>query len=360
MLAVQREGRRMKFSNFLFPGSVSAADDGRIIDETLQEARLTDALGYDTIWLAEHHFDGIVAYVDPVTFAAALAVATTKARIGFAVAQMALHHPIRLAEQIALIDHLSKGRLIVGLGRGTAYNIYDYQGYGIDHTEAQARFEEAEAIMRQAWNGKSLEHHGRFFNLKLPELRPSTYTKPHPYLIRAAASEHGMLEIARRGDPFMMNVQSNAVTTARMQLYRQALHDIGMDEATIAARVAECWVWRNVYVAETDAEAERIAVPAFIAMHEHRVAMRNRIYAEQGESILPMPAPGAAPPAHASPEHALVHGSPATVAEKLAPLRDTDVGGLIMQFRLGPMSYEQAAASLTLFRDKVIPALGTS
>ncbi|HEY0183712.1 MAG TPA: LLM class flavin-dependent oxidoreductase [Rhodopila sp.] len=347
----------MKFSNFLFPDSLSAADDGRIIDETLQEARLTDALGFDTIWLAEHHFDGIVAYVDPIAFAAMLAVATSHARIGFAVAQMALHHPIRFAEQVALIDHISKGRLIVGLGRGTAYNIYDYQGYGIDHTEAQARFEEAEAIMFEAWKGKPLDHHGKFFQLKLPELRPSTFTKPHPYVIRAAATEHGMLEIARRGKPFMMNVQSNAVTTQRMDLYRQTLRDTGLDEAAIAANVAECWVWRNVYVAETDAEAERIAVPAFIAMHEHRVAMRNRIYAEQGASILPMPPPGSAPPAHAAVEHALVYGSPATVAEKLAPLREAGVGGLIMQFRLGPMSYEQTANSLSLFNDKVIPAL---
>ncbi len=347
----------MKFSNFLFPDSLSAADDGRIIDETLQEARLTDALGFDTIWLAEHHFDGIVAYVDPIAFAAMLAVATSHARIGFAVAQMALHHPIRFAEQVALIDHISKGRLIVGLGRGTAYNIYDYQGYGIDHTEAQARFEEAEAIMFEAWKGKPLDHHGKFFQLKLPELRPSTFTKPHPYVIRAAATEHGMLDIARRGKPFMMNVQSNAVTTQRMDLYRQTLRDTGLDEAAIAANVAECWVWRNVYVAETDAEAERIAVPAFIAMHEHRVAMRNRIYAEQGASILPMPPPGSAPPAHAAVEHALVYGSPATVAEKLAPLREAGVGGLIMQFRLGPMSYEQTANSLSLFNDKVIPAL---
>ena len=58
------------------------------------------------IWLAEHHFDGICAYVDPVSFAAALATATSHAQIGFAVAQMALHHPIRMAEQISLIDHL--------------------------------------------------------------------------------------------------------------------------------------------------------------------------------------------------------------------------------------------------------------
>jgi alkanesulfonate monooxygenase SsuD/methylene tetrahydromethanopterin reductase-like flavin-dependent oxidoreductase (luciferase family) len=357
MLGFCLEGYRMKFSNFLFPGSLSAADDGRIIDETLQEARLTDALGYDTIWLAEHHFDGIVAYVDPIAFAAALAVATSRARIGFAVAQMALHHPIRFAEQVALIDHLSKGRLIVGLGRGTAYNIYDYQGYGIDHTEAQARFEEAEAVMFEAWKGKPLEHHGQFFDLRLPELRPGVFTKPHPYVIRAAASEHGMLDIARRGNPFMMNVQSNAVTAHRMDLYQQTLREIGLDDAAIAARVDECWVWRNVFVAETDAEAERIAVPAFIEMHEHRVAMRKRIYAEQGASILPMPPEGTAPPAHASVEHALVYGSPATVAEKLAPLKATGVGGLIMQFRLGPMSYEQAANSLTLFNEKVVPLL---
>jgi len=347
----------MKFSNFLFPDSASAENDGRIIEETLREARLTDELGYDTIWLAEHHFDGICAYVDPVSFAAALATATSRARIGFAVAQMALHHPIRLAEQIALIDHISKGRLIVGLGRGTAYNIYDFQGYGIDHTEAQARFEEAEAIMLQAWNGEPLEHHGKFFDLKLPALRPATYTKPHPYVIRAAATEHGMLDIARRGNPFMMNVQSNAVTIQRMQLYRQALRDIGLDEAAIANRVEQCWVWRNVFVAETDAEAERIAEPAFIKQLDRRAEMRHRVYQEQGKSILPMPAPGAPPPANQLVENALVCGSPATVAERLSALTTTEVGGLIIQFRLGPMSYEQTASSLTLFRDKVIPAL---
>jgi alkanesulfonate monooxygenase SsuD/methylene tetrahydromethanopterin reductase-like flavin-dependent oxidoreductase (luciferase family) len=347
----------MKFSNFLFPDAMSAADDGRIIDETLEEAKLTDALGFDTIWLAEHHFDGIVAYVDPIAFAAALTIAVPRARIGFAVAQMALHHPIRFAEQMALLDHLSKGRMIVGLGRGTAYNIYDYQGYGIDHTEAQGRFEEAEAIMFEAWKGKPMEHHGQFFDLKLPELRPSTYTKPHPYVIRAAASEHGMVEIAKRGNPFMLNVQNNTVTAQRMALYKQTLREIGLDEATVAAKADECWVWRNVFVAETDAEAERLAVPAFIKMHEHRVAMRHRIYEEQKASILPMPPPGAAPPPHASVENGLVYGSPATVAEKLAPLKATGVGGLIMQFRLGPLSYEEAASSLTLFKDKVIPAL---
>ena len=348
----------MKFSNFLFPESRSPEDDGRIIDETLREACLTDELGYDVIWLAEHHFDGICAYVDPVSFAAALATATRRAKIGFAVAQMSLHHPIRFAEQMAVIDHLSKGRLIVGLGRGTAYNIYDYQGFGIDHTEAQARFEEAEAIMLEAWKGEKFEHHGRFFNLKLPALRPAPYTQPHPYVIRAAATEHGMIDVARQGRPFMMNVQSNAVTAQRMDLYRKTLRETGLDEAAVARNVEQCWVWRNVCVADTDAEAERIAVPAFQAMQAMRTAMRNKVYEEQGASIVPMPAPGSEPPARTVIEHALVYGSPATVAEKLSAVGKTGVGGLIMQFRLGPMSFDETAQSLTLFRDKVMPALG--
>lgn len=347
----------MKFSNFLFPESRSTDDDGRIIRETLAEAHLTDRLGYDVIWLAEHHFDGICAYADPVSFAAALATSTTHATIGFAVAQTALHHPIRFAEQMAVIDHLSGGRLIVGLGRGTAYNIYDYQGFGIDHLEAQARLEEAEAIMFRAWQGGPFEHHGRFWDVKVPELRPVPFTKPHPYVLRAAATEHGMLDVARQGRPFMMNIQTNAETARRMDLYRQALRGIGQDEATIARNVEECWVWRNVFVAETDAEAERIAVPAFHAMQELRVAMRNKVYQEQGVSIVPMPAPGSAPAPRTVVEHSLVYGSPATVAEKLAPLGKTGIGGLIMQFRLGPMTYEQTANSLTLFRDRVMPAL---
>ncbi|MEJ1975808.1 MAG: LLM class flavin-dependent oxidoreductase [Acetobacteraceae bacterium] len=140
----------MKFSNFLFPESRDPAQDSRVIIETLEEAKLCDALGVEVLWLAEHHFDGNCAYVDPISFAAAVAASTQRIKIGFAVAQMSLHHPIRIAEQLSLLDTLSQGRLVVGLGRGTAYNVYEYQGYGIDHETAQARFEEAEAILFKA------------------------------------------------------------------------------------------------------------------------------------------------------------------------------------------------------------------
>lgn len=347
----------MRFSNFLFPESRTPADDGRIIAETLDEACLTDRLGFDVIWLAEHHFDGICAYVDPVAFAAALAVATKQAKIGLAVAQMALHHPIRFAEQMSLIEHLSQGRLIVGLGRGTAYNIYDYQGFGIDPAEAQARFEEAEALMIEAWTGGPVDHAGTYFKLKLPQLRPAPRTRPHPYLIRAAASEHGMLELARNRRPFMMNVQSDAVVQQRMALYRNALQEAGAGADEAARLVDECWIWRNVVVAPTDAEAERIAVPAFQAMNELRAAMRDRVLQEQGASISPPTKPGEGGPARTSIEHGLVFGSPATVAARLKPMVETGVGGMIIQFRLGPMTVVDTARSLQLFQEEVVPVL---
>src|ERR1700719_4864171 len=118
----------MKFGNFLFPDCRDPARDGIVIDETLREAVLSDELGVDAVWLGEHHFDGICAYADPITVARALAIVWKRAALGFAVLQTALHHPIRLAEQLAIIDNLTKGKLIVGLGRGRFYNKYEYQG----------------------------------------------------------------------------------------------------------------------------------------------------------------------------------------------------------------------------------------
>lgn len=341
----------MKFSNFLFPASMDPSQDDRIIHETLREARLCDELGMEMLWLAEHHFDGICAYVDPVTFAAALAASTQRIRIGFAVAQMSLHHPIRMAEQMALIDNISRGRLLVGLGRGTAYNVYDYQGYGIDPAEAHERLVESEEIMIRAWTTENFQHRGKFWTLRLPLLRPRPFTKPHPPIIRACAGEEAMLEMARAGRPFLMNVQSNEVTRHRMDLYRRTMRESGFDEATIARNFGDTWIWRNIFVAETDAEAERLALPAFQAQAEFRQAMRRRIYEEQGVLLKPeiMPA------ARSDPRHSLLCGSPATVADAIAEIDKIGVGGLILVFRIGPMPAEVAEHSIRRFMDKVAP-----
>jgi len=343
----------MKYSNFLFPASMTPGQDHQIINETVREAQLCDELGMDMLWLAEHHFDGICAYVDPVAFGAALATATKRIKIGFAVAQMSLHHPIRMAEQMALIDNLSNGRLVVGLGRGTAYNIYDYMGYGIDPSEAYERLVEAEEIMIKAWTTENFEHKGKYWNLKLPLLRPRPLTQPHPPIVRACSGEEAMVGMAQAGRPFLMNIQSNEVTKHRMDLYRTTMRASGFDEATVARNVDDSWVWRNVFVAETDAEAERLAIPAFEVQQEFRQAMRRKVYQEQGLFMKKETAPAA----RNEIRHSMIFGSPATVAEELAKIDAIGVGGLIAVFRIGPMAYEVAEQSIKLFMQKVVPQL---
>ncbi|MGH7109706.1 MAG: LLM class flavin-dependent oxidoreductase [Stellaceae bacterium] len=343
----------MKFGDFLFPDSRDPEEDGRVIDETLAEAKLADSLGIDVVWLAEHHFDGICAYADPIVFAGALAPALKRASLGIAVVQVALHHPVRLAEQLSVLDNLLKGRLVAGLGRGSSFNIYDYQGFGVDHREAQERLEEAEAIMLKAWTEGAFSHRGRFWTLDVPLLRPRPYTKPHPRIVRAASTEASMLALARQGRPFLMNLQPLDVTRRRFALYRDTLRDMGWDEERIARNLEECWIWRNVLVAKTDAEAEREGRTAFERMTAARALMRNRIRRETGRHIdVPQ---SELPDARGNRDEGVLCGSPATVAEKIAEIENLGIGGIITTFRLGPLPHEAAMRSLELFLRQVAP-----
>ncbi|MEO3472469.1 LLM class flavin-dependent oxidoreductase [Roseomonas sp. CAU 1739] len=347
----------LRFSNFLFPESRDPDRDADVIADCIAEAKLCDELGVEVLWLAEHHFDGNCAYVDPVTFAAAVLTATKRIKVGFAVAQVSLHHPMRLAEQMSLLDNIGKGRVIVGLGRGTAYNVYEYQGYGIPHEEAGERYEEAEGIMLKAWTSPDgFTHEGKHWTLKVPRLRPTPFTQPHPYMIRAASSEDGALHLARRGVPFLMNVQSNETTAKRLAMYRETMAGAGFDAAHIADCLDQSWVWRNVVVAPTDEEARRIGIPAFEAMQEHRKTLREKIYAEQGIIMKRE----VVPPARVGIDTGLIVGSPATVAAKMAEIEATGVGGVICSFRLGPMPADVAAASIRLFMEEVAPRFATT
>ena len=136
-----------------------------------------------------------------------------------------------------------------------------------------------------------------------------------------------------------------------------ALNNSGFDDAAIAAAVDDTWVWRNIFIAETDAEAERLGVPLFEEQREHRGRMRSRILAERGESMVKAKKgeTGAAPAARNVLEHSLICGSPATVAERLAAIDRIGVGGVILQFRLGSSSWDLVENSIRLFMDKVAP-----
>jgi alkanesulfonate monooxygenase SsuD/methylene tetrahydromethanopterin reductase-like flavin-dependent oxidoreductase (luciferase family) len=148
-----------------------------------------------------------------------------------------------------------------------------------------------------------------------------------------------------------MNIQTNEVTQRRMDLYRQTMRGSGFDEAAIARNVDDTWVWRNIFVAGTDAEARRLALPAWEAQQEFRQAMRKKVYQEQGlllEQDNEMAARNQV-------QHSILCGSPATVSEAIAEIDRIGVGGLILVFRIGPMPAEVANNSIRLFMEQVAP-----
>ena len=235
----------MRFGSFVFPVSHTPANDAAVIDNTLREVELAEELGFYAVWLTEHHFDGACAYADPVVFAAAVAARTTRVKIGFAVVEMAFTHPVRLAAQTALLDNLSHGRLIVGIGRGSAYNAYEYIGFGTTMEEGARSLAEAEDLLVKAWTEVNLRHEGQFWNVGFPLLRPRPYQKPHPPLVRACIGEASTMEMARIGRPILMGVQSEETIRRRLSTYRQTMLDAGFDELQTEDALDNTWVGKN-------------------------------------------------------------------------------------------------------------------
>src|SRR5437763_262776 len=164
--------RLMQFGWLTLALSPSPSEDAARIDQLIEQACAAERLGFSDIWLTEHYFTGESVYNDSLMFAAALAMKTEKARIGFAVVQMPFHHPVRLAVQLALLDNLSKGRIDVGIGKGTVYNEYEFVGHGLRSDDSRERMEEALEILERLWGGCPVTYSGKYFQVQVPQLRP--------------------------------------------------------------------------------------------------------------------------------------------------------------------------------------------
>src|SRR5688572_3055919 len=160
--------------------SPSPEEDAARTDQQTAQICFAARLGFGDIWLTEHYFTGESVYNDALLFAAAVAMRTERIRIGFAVVQLPFHHPVQLAVQLALLDNLSKGRIDVGVGKGTIYNEYEFVGHGLRSDDSRARMEEAIEIIERLWHGGPVTHNGRYFELHVPELRPRPVQRPLP------------------------------------------------------------------------------------------------------------------------------------------------------------------------------------
>ncbi|MCZ0952240.1 MAG: LLM class flavin-dependent oxidoreductase, partial [Rhodospirillaceae bacterium] len=259
----------MRFGSFVFPVSHQPENDSAVIDSTLDEIVLAEKIGMHSVWLTEHHFDGAAAHADPLVLAAAVASRTTHLKIGFAVVELAFHHPVRLAVQTSLLDNLSHGRLIVGTGRGSAYNHYEYIGFGITMEDGLARLDEAEELLVKAWTGDPLQHEGAHWDVEFPLLRPRPYQQPHPPLIRACISEASTIRMAEIGRPVMIGIQTLENLQSRLERYRATMLDSGFTEEQAEATLDQCGASRDLFVADSYDEAHEIAAAGFERERTH-------------------------------------------------------------------------------------------
>lgn len=346
----------MRFGSFVFPVSHQPQNDSAVIDSTLDEILLAEQIGMHSVWLTEHHFDGAAAHADPLVLGAAVAARTRSLKIGFAVVELALHHPVRLAVQTALLDNLSHGRLIVGIGRGSAYNHYEYRGFGITMDDGFARLDEAEQLLVAAWTGRNLNHQGTHWDVAFPQLRPRPCQQPHPPLIRACISVASVVSMAQIGRPVMIGIQTLDALRARLELYRATMGDAGFTEAQTEAAFDRCWASRDLFVADSHGEALEIAAAGFARERAHFRQARelyNPVGLRPGD--LPPPDPGRPVPAGESLEHSFILGTPAQVAEQVAAMRDAGVRNLMLKLNTGEMDTHKVQKSMRLFGEKVMP-----
>ena len=341
----------MRFGSWVFPISQNSKNDGNVIDDTLTEIDRWEALGVDAIWLSEHHFDGATAYADPVVFAAAVAQRTKNVTIGFAVVEMALHHPVRLAAQVSLLDHLSKGRMMLGTGKGSAFNEYEYIGFGVPMSDAADSILESEEIILQAWTGNPVKFKGKYWDLAFPELRPVPFQKPHPPLLRACISRESTMEMGAKKRPVLIAAQENHSIKDRLQAFTKSLESTDITEPEIEGILDQVWVNKNIVVAESRSEAEEIAFEGYTREQTFFKAARDKYNPKSGSE-------GLSKPREISKktfDNIFITGTPTDVAEQISELDSIGVKNLMMKINTGEMDQSVVFRTMDLLAEHVKP-----
>ncbi len=356
----------MRFGWLTLALSPSPDEDAARIDQQIAQVCYAEALGFSDVWLTEHYFTGESVYNDALLFAAALAMRTDRIRLGFAVVQMPFHHPVRLAVQLALLDNLSKGRIDVGVGKGTVYNEYEFIGHGLRSHDSRARMEEAVDILQRVWRETPLTYNGQYFQVHVPELRPRPVQRPGPPLWRSVISPEFFSECGRRGVPILTSRLPVARIRERWALYEAGLDAGGHDEQTRSRLLEQNALWRNVYVAATDTQAEDELAALLRHTRAHMMHVRSAYNPDDfridAVNLNPWsdPAVGDAEAVANVLATGSIFGSPSRVREQVAELRDAGVQHLLCQTGFGDMSHEQNLASMRRFGEQVMPAFVSS
>ncbi|TDD62118.1 LLM class flavin-dependent oxidoreductase [Actinomadura rubrisoli] len=238
--------RPMKFSTFHLFHQFAGQTAREVYDYQIEVVELLEELGFDGVWVAEHHFRDYGVVPNIFTLLANLAARTERLRLGTGIVVLPLHNPIHVAEEAAMVDLLSGGRLELGIGRG--YQSVEFENFGLDLGEARDRFDECLDMILGLWTQDGFEYKGRFHETGRPlTLMPKCVQRPHPPLHVAAVSPETVELYAARGLPILADPAApfKKIAKAAETWYATAAAN-GVDTAG-----AELVASRSVYVAPT-------------------------------------------------------------------------------------------------------------
>jgi alkanesulfonate monooxygenase SsuD/methylene tetrahydromethanopterin reductase-like flavin-dependent oxidoreductase (luciferase family) len=300
-----------------------------------------ERLGFRSSFLVEHHFSGWNQVSATLMLLTALAMRTTRLRLGSAVMVLPWHNPVLLAEQAATLDLVSDGRLDLGIGKG--YRHSEFKGFQIAPEEAQARFEEALEVMIRAWTERSrFSHRGRYWRFEDIVVEPPPAQQPHPPLWVAAGSAHSIRSAATRGFNLILDQYAGPQQIAeRIALYKteREAHGFAFDPMQVA-------VARQVYVAND--EADKQAALQRQAAYTKRTVDVSRAPVQAGAGRAGSHVLAYADKAGATEEHAL-YGTPGEIGAMLEALRQAGVQYVLLTFAGG-------IAQLQRFAREVMPS----
>ena len=216
-------------------------------EEALRQIEAADRWGLDAIWLAEIHQQARRSVLSaPLTVAAAIAARTRRVKIGTGVQVLPLCHPLRLAEETATIDQISKGRLLFGVGRSG--NPRSYVAYGVPYSESRERFLETLEIVKRAWTQPSFSYEGKYYSFNNASAVPRPYQQPYPPIRVAAASEETFPSLGEAGYPIFVAVRSGSLSGLAPDLaaYRRAYREAGHPGE------GEVYLRLTLHIADTD------------------------------------------------------------------------------------------------------------
>lgn len=228
----------MRFGIFLTTGQLPEMTTHDVFQNAVRHAREAEALGFDDAWVLEHHFTRYGLCSNPLTMASFLLGRTTQLRVGTAVAVLPLYHPIQLAEQAAIVDQLSEGRLLLGVGRGAFHK--DFAVFGSDAAQSHEHMREALGLMERAWRDDVVEsEHGRYVFPAVP-VYPAPYSAPQPPVYVVCESPASTEWTAEHGYPMILSwwIELERMR-AQVELYNEVSQANGHEPAE-AKHIMSC------------------------------------------------------------------------------------------------------------------------